>query len=136
MTRLLESKLVQIATKHAGLQQPIMALLLFRVRISTTLRQLVKAAERLNQTLELLLLVPTAVFNEIQVEPWFPKSPVKKEENNMTLKQEIQAKLDAYKAEVAALEAHLAAGGTWLDQEVDSLEAWFKDVVAKVRSKL
>lgn len=54
----------------------------------------------------------------------------------MTLKDEINAKLTAYKAEVASLEAHLAAGGTWLDQEVDGLEQWFKDVVAKVRSKL
>lgn len=136
MTRLLESKLVLIATKHAALQPLIMELLLFKVRISTTLSQLAKGAERLNQTLESLLLAPIAASKETPVEPWFPKSLVKKEENNMTLKQEIQAKLDAYKAEVTALEAHLAAGGTWLDQETDNLETWFKDVVSKVRSKL
>ena len=51
----------------------------------------------------------------------------------MTLREKIQAQIDAHKAEIATLEAHLAAGGTWLEQEINSVEEWFKALIAKIR---
>lgn len=58
----------------------------------------------------------------------------------MTLREEIVAKIDAIKAKSAAdvseLEAHLAAGGTWLDQEYEALKAHIDAVVIKVRAAI
>ena len=45
-----------------------------------------------------------------------------------TIRQELQAKLDAltaaYEAEKAPIEAELAAASSWLDKEWHELEAW------------
>ena len=54
----------------------------------------------------------------------------------MTLRETIQAKIDSYKAEVASLEAHLAAGGAILDQEEHTVDGWFTEFIAKLRAKL
>ena len=54
----------------------------------------------------------------------------------MTLKEKIQAAIDAHKAEIATLEAHLAEGGTWLEQEEDKVEQWFADKWASLKAKL
>lgn len=58
----------------------------------------------------------------------------------MTLREEIQSKIDAIKtkaaADVAELETHLAAGGSWLEQETTAFEEWAKNLVAKVRAAL
>lgn len=49
-----------------------------------------------------------------------------------TVKAEIEAKVTALKAEVAELETHLAAGGSWLDQEVSVVEAFVKNIIARI----
>ena len=54
----------------------------------------------------------------------------------MTLKDKIQAKIDALKAEITTLEAHLAEGGTWLEQDEDKVEQWFADKWAALKAKL
>ncbi len=54
----------------------------------------------------------------------------------MTLREEIQAKIEAHKAQIAELEAHLAAGGTWLEQEAEKAKEWIVAFVDKVRAKL
>ena len=54
----------------------------------------------------------------------------------MTLKEKIQAKIDALKAEVAVYEQHLAVGGTWLEQEEDKVEQWFSALLTSIKSKI
>ena len=54
----------------------------------------------------------------------------------MTLREEITAKIDGYKAEIATLEAHLASGGALLDKEESALRDWIDSVIAKVRAAL
>ena len=54
----------------------------------------------------------------------------------MTLKEKIQAKIDSHKAEIAILEAHLAEGGTWLEQEEDKVEQWLSGLIDLVKAKL
>lgn len=58
----------------------------------------------------------------------------------MTLREEIQAKIDDIKKraadDVAALEVHLAAGGSHLDQELHQVEAWFGGLINDIRAKL
>lgn len=54
----------------------------------------------------------------------------------MTLKEKIQAKIDAHKAEIVSLEADLAAGGSWLEQEMDAAEEWFATKLAKLKAAL
>jgi vacuolar-type H+-ATPase subunit E/Vma4 len=49
-----------------------------------------------------------------------------------TVREKLQTQIDAKKAEIATLEADLAAGGTWLEQEEAALETWF----ATLKSKL
>ena len=51
----------------------------------------------------------------------------------MTVKELIQARIDHLKEEVTVLETHLAAGGTWLEQEEATVETWFKGVLDKIR---
>lgn len=55
-----------------------------------------------------------------------------------TIRQELQAKLDALKAsfeaEKAPLEAQLAKYDTWLDMEWDSFKAEVEALVAKART--
>jgi hypothetical protein len=57
-----------------------------------------------------------------------------------TVREEIQAKIDAIKAKAAAdvaeLEAHLAVGGDWIDKEFTAAKEWLEGVVAKVREEL
>ena len=54
-----------------------------------------------------------------------------------TIRQELQAKLDAltavYEAEKAPIEAELAKVGSWLDKEWDAFKAEVEAVVAKAR---
>lgn len=53
----------------------------------------------------------------------------------MTLKADIEAKIAALKAEIAILEAHVASGGSWLDQEITVVEEFVKNIVARVRDQ-
>ena len=53
-----------------------------------------------------------------------------------TLREEIQAKIDSYKAELATLEQHLASGGAHLDQEASTVKEWFTALVDRIRAKL
>ena len=50
----------------------------------------------------------------------------------MTIRTSLEAKIAELKAETAALEAELAAGGTWLEKEWTALEAWAKNLKERV----
>ncbi len=54
----------------------------------------------------------------------------------MTLREEITAKIDAYKAEIATLEGHLATYGAMLDKEETAFRAWFDALITKIRAAL
>lgn len=58
----------------------------------------------------------------------------------MTLKEEIQAKIAAInekaQADIAALEAELTTGGSWLDREAEAIKAALETLIAKVRAAL
>ena len=57
-----------------------------------------------------------------------------------TVREEIQAKIDAIKAkaaaEIAELEDHLAKGGNVIDQEFEAAKEWLEGVIAKARAAL
>ncbi len=50
-----------------------------------------------------------------------------------TLREKYQSLIDGHKAEIVKLEAELAAGGTWLEQEWDKVEEWFAAKIAQLK---
>ena len=55
---------------------------------------------------------------------------------DMTIRQQIQDKIDRLREELSSLESHLAAGGPELDHTEESLRAWMEEVIAKVKAIL
>ena len=54
----------------------------------------------------------------------------------MTLREQIQAQIDAHKAQIAMLEQHLAAAGTWLEEEVSIAKAHAEALFEYLKSRI
>lgn len=51
-----------------------------------------------------------------------------------TFKEKIEQEIADHKAQIAALESHLAAAGSWLEVEVGNLWVHFKDLFNRVHA--